>query len=311
MSKLVLSLKREYWEYRRVVLGIPIMLSILVIIASAMVTLYKTNDDGVSKLEQGQTLQTDRAAEKNLASQEPHEGTEKAKPLLNKEQLQLRTPFRFMAIYMAVAWFAALFYLLSSLYSDRKDKSILYWKSLPVSETQNVLSKFFFGSVVFALAAIVIGWLVYLFLYVFGFGAVNSPDAGDTWEYVERTFDFTRLFLWPLTAMLVGVLWGAPFFSFALLVSAVSKRMRFMTMLLPLLVIAALERIVFSSSVLIDFFTSHFPFAVVANLSDDASIIPTLNLFFVEKASSLIVGLVLSAVFLAEAIWYRNKRFEI
>jgi len=313
MNTLILSLKREYWEYRRVVIGIPLILSVLVVLASVMATMYHKhagNQVGeIVSIEQNESTAADGSAD-HKQNQTP-ERVEEITPSLTLEQLQDRTPFRFMAIYMAVAWFASLFYLLSSLYSDRKDKSILYWKSMPVSETQNVLSKFLFGAIGFPLFAIAIAWAVYLLLYIFGLGAVNSPDAGDSWEFVERTFDGTRLFFWPLIAAVLGALWGAPFFSFALLVSAASKRIPFLTMLLPLIIIAALERIVFSSSYLIDFFTSHFPFQVLAQLSDEASIRPLVNALFVERASSLVLGLALGAIFIVAATWYRNKRFEI
>ena len=40
-----------------------------------------------------------------------------------------------------VLYFVVLFYCISALYDERKDRSILFWKSLPATDTQTVLSK--------------------------------------------------------------------------------------------------------------------------------------------------------------------------
>jgi len=52
-----------------------------------------------------------------------------------------------ISLYMASLWpfivlaFVVFFYCLGSLYDDRKDRSVLFWKSLPVSDAQTVWSK--------------------------------------------------------------------------------------------------------------------------------------------------------------------------
>ena len=52
-----------------------------------------------------------------------------------------------LSLLMASAWplialaFVVFFYCLGALYSDREDRSVLFWKSLPLSDTQTVLSK--------------------------------------------------------------------------------------------------------------------------------------------------------------------------
>jgi len=252
MNKLILSLKREYWEYRRVVLGIPIVLSVLVIVGSAAVTMhekYGSNKTESSVISQQNVIENPELLPR---ADEPAERVP-AKPALTQEQLQQQTPFRFMAIYLAVAWLAAFYYLLSSLNTDRMDQSILFWKSVPVSETHHVLSKFIFGAFGFSTVAVLIGWLVYLVLLALGFGAMNSVDGGDTWQYVERTFDASRLFAWPIIAMVAAVIWGTPFFSYAILVSAVAKRRPFLPMILVPIIIVVVEKVLFSTNHVVGF----------------------------------------------------------
>ena len=76
----------------------------------------------------------------------------------------------------------------------------------------------------------------YLLLMMFGWGAINSLDGGDSWQFIERTFDAERFFVWPILGVVVGVFWGAPYFSYALLVSAMSKRFPFMLFLVAPLI---------------------------------------------------------------------------
>jgi energy-coupling factor transporter ATP-binding protein EcfA2 len=53
--------------------------------------------------------------------------------------------FIFGIVFFAMAYVYASWYLLDCLYADRKDRSILFWKSLPISDTQTVLAKLFTG----------------------------------------------------------------------------------------------------------------------------------------------------------------------
>ena len=45
------------------------------------------------------------------------------------------------ATFFAVMSIYSTWYLLDCLYADRKDRSVLFWKSLPISDTTTVLSK--------------------------------------------------------------------------------------------------------------------------------------------------------------------------
>src|SRR3546814_20822192 len=48
-----------------------------------------------------------------------------------------------MGLLVVVLGFVVFFYCLGALYDDRRDRSILFWKSLPVSDASTVLSKVF------------------------------------------------------------------------------------------------------------------------------------------------------------------------
>ena len=62
--------------------------------------------------------------------------------------------FSISALFHQVMYLVLIFYLAGSLYDDRRDRSILFWKSLPVSDTMTVASK--------VLAACILAPLLYL-----------------------------------------------------------------------------------------------------------------------------------------------------
>ena len=44
-------------------------------------------------------------------------------------------------VFMFAMWFLMVFYCLDALYAERKDRSILFWRSLPITDTETVVSK--------------------------------------------------------------------------------------------------------------------------------------------------------------------------
>ncbi len=114
-------------------------------------------------------------------------------------------------------------YLSGALYDDRKDGSVLFWRSLPVSDTAMVASKvamaMFVGSL-FVWIAVVIGHLIALFAIATmasargaaGFSVFASPGAlFGTWVFFAY-------------ALFIQALWWLPYYGWLLLVSAVSPR---------------------------------------------------------------------------------------
>ena len=73
------------------------------------------------------------------------------------------------------------FYLMDSLYADRKDRSILFWKSLPLSDTATVLSKLFTGMVTapaLMLAVVIITEIIIGILFVFAVAFIGINLLG-------------------------------------------------------------------------------------------------------------------------------------
>lgn len=136
---------------------------------------------------------------------------------------------------MVVFAFVVFFYLLGSLYDERKDRSVLFWKSLPVSDSQTVLSKVLTAMVVAPLIATLISIAVMLAfgVIVSVFIAINGGNPFTLYWAQLRPLDllFRSFGGWP-----VYILWALPTVGWLMLCSAWAKSKPFLwAVLLPIL----------------------------------------------------------------------------
>jgi ABC-2 type transport system permease protein len=137
-------------------------------------------------------------------------------------------------------------YCTDALHGERADRSILFWKSLPVSDTTTVLAKASIPFVVLpaiTLVMIIGGQLVLLLLHS-AFLAANGLDASVPWTYWHLPWE-TAVALY---ALVTAALWSAPVFGWLFLVSAWAQRTTFLWAVLPPLGIAILQPILFHES---------------------------------------------------------------
>lgn len=135
------------------------------------------------------------------------------------------------------------FYLLDCLYAERKDRSILFWKSLPVADGVTVVSKFFVGAVVLPLGTFVLALVTdVLFTIIWDLRAFigQAPDL-----VVWDTVAFLKTHAVMMLGLIVSMLWYAPFLAVFLLASAVVRRNVLMWVTVVPLVAEIVERIAF------------------------------------------------------------------
>jgi len=142
-----------------------------------------------------------------------------------------------------VASVVTTFYALDCLYAERKDRSILFWKSLPVSDGQTVLSKFLVALVVVPLGVFALALVSHLLALIIWKLRVASGGVPDVvrWD----TIAWVRGELVILLCLLLSSLWYAPLAAAALLLSAWVKRNPLVWATLPLLFVPIFEYIVF------------------------------------------------------------------
>ncbi len=234
--------------------------------------------------------------------------------------------FAFGAVFFVVMNLYATWYLVDCLYADRKDRSILFWKSLPISDTATVLAKLFTGLIaiplVYFLAADVSTLLMAFIVSVrarstFG-SALWQPDL---WLQLQA--------LW-LYLIVTTAIWYLPFAGYLLAISAWAKRAVMLWSILPPLALFLLERWFFGTHVvgtlLQDRTLGYLPYAF-HDASDRSAWVTTVidNDSFTTPASvwrlldpvgfvsspETWIGLIVGFAFIVVAVQLRLRRTEM
>ena len=230
--------------------------------------------------------------------------------------IALAMPYSHAAMLIMVTGFlVGIFYSLDALHGERRDRSILFWKSLPVSDLTAVLSKASIPLVVLPLLvlALTVSLQLVMLLVSAAFLLLSGVSAGTPWA--PPLFEMQLVTLYAVTVL---VLWHAPLYMWLLLVSGWARRAAFLWAVLPPLAIAALEYVAFHTSYLGSLLQDRlFGFAAAAfDLTDkngvpvDAHFIPLAQLApgrFLSSPS-LWLGLIIAAALLAAAVRLRRYR---
>ncbi|HYR23293.1 MAG TPA: hypothetical protein VEP30_10280 [Chthoniobacterales bacterium] len=158
----------------------------------------------------------------------------------------IELPYNIVAMMLIVtAFIVGFFYCLDALYGERRDRSILFWKSLPVSDLTTVLSKAIIPLAILPAIIFVIVTVTQLFMLLIS-SAVLLPSglAGTTWENFNLFRELVVLFY----GLTVIALWHAPIYGWALLISGIARRATFLWAVLPPLVVGIFEKVTFNTS---------------------------------------------------------------
>lgn len=133
----------------------------------------------------------------------------------------------FSAILQITLFFVVFFYLIGALYDDRKDRSILFWKSLPVSDAETVLAKVvtatWLAPLISFAATVVLGITFLCLLSVFVWA-----NGGDPLRLVWGPAEPASLYLRFLMAIPVNFVWSLPAVGWLLLASSFARSKPFL-----------------------------------------------------------------------------------
>jgi len=230
-------LRREYWENRGNFAIVPIAIGGFVI-AMLIFALFNTehfanmygsemmNSNGISI--SGMDLLGSLSIEfANLP-------LERRTTIWSMGLYGISTQFTFVLILVSII------YLLGSLYDDRKDRSILFWKSLPVSDLMTVTSKIV--TVLLVIPALyAIATILTFILMMFVLSIVAMFSGGDIWASIWQPAPFITLPIKIFFKHVIQSLWAAPFLAWLLLVSSWTKRKPILMATIPIGVITFLE----------------------------------------------------------------------
>jgi ABC-2 type transport system permease protein len=243
-----------------------------------------------------------------------------AAPDAAHQLIALAMPYSHAAwVLLLTGFIVGVFYSLDALHGERRDRSILFWKSLPVSDLTTVLAKVSIPLVILPLLVFGVTVILQLFMLVVNIAVLSMKGGNEAAMLGQLPFFQMELVL--LYGVIVLALWHAPLYAWLLLISGWARRATFLWAVLPPLAIAAFERIAFRTSHFGSLLGSRlFGFAAEAftfQTPDGAPIDPhliTLAQLTPGKflgSPGMWVGLVFAAAFLTAAVRLRRYREPI
>jgi len=286
-SRLFWSIRRELWENRAIYIA-PLAVAALIILGFFYSTL---------RMPAGLLIST--TVDTNGVVTHTSHGIDPIMPYTIAAGLIMGTTF-----------LVGIFYCLDALYGERRDRSILFWKSLPISDLTIVLSKAAIPLVLLPLltwAITVVTQSIMLLINVTIFHA-RGIDTGPIHSGLPLTQNSLML-LYHLVA--IHALWYAPIWCWFLLVSAWARRTPLLWATLPPLALGVLEMITLRSGHVFEFLKYRFhgpEGSDVYSGGQSMSMQMPLSPAHFLATPGLWAGLALAAVFLAAAVQLRRYR---
>jgi ABC-2 type transport system permease protein len=232
------------------------------------------------------------------------------------QPIALAMPYSHAAmLIMVVGLLVGIFYSLDALHGERRDRSILFWKSLPVSDLTTVLAKAIVPLAILPVLVFAITVTLQLIMLLVSAAVLLFSGAGAATPWHPPLFEMELVLLYSL---IVLALWHAPLYMWLLLVSGWPRRATFLWAVLPPLALAALEFIAFHTSYLGSLLQDRlYGFAAAAfDLKDKAGVPLDPHFIPLEQlapgrflsSSSLWFGLIFAAIFFAAAVRLRRYR---
>ena len=150
-------------------------------------------------------------------------------------------------------WILIVFYALDALYAERRDRSILFWRSIPLTDFETVLSKLVTALLVIPLVTFAVIVATHLIVFLITSMWLGARGA-NTWHLIWTAAPFFDNWTATLVFVMALSLWLSPFVGWFLFVSAFTKRSPLLIASLPIAILPLLEKILFKTSVFAEAF---------------------------------------------------------
>jgi ABC-2 type transport system permease protein len=282
LRRIYWSVRRELWESRSIYLA-PLAVAVLIVVGF-LISMIR--------------LPAKMRAVSALTMAQQHE--------------LIQQPYILAAVLlMGVSFIVVVFYCLDALHGERRDRSILFWKSLPVSDFTAVLAKASIPIVLVPLLTFAITVATQLIMLLLNAVVLlaNGLSVTTLWANVS---------LFPMWVMLLDHLvlghglWFAPFYGWLLLASVWARRAAFLWAILPPLAIGVFEKIAFGTS----HFAAMLQYRFTGSSAGSDSRTSGASMDVLTPVGSLNslgfwIGLAVTAAFLAAAVRLRRSQGPI
>jgi ABC-2 type transport system permease protein len=273
------SIRREFWEFRSIYIA-PLGVALLVLF-SFIVSMVRISHQ--------------------------------AEPMTEAEVIQ--RPYNFAALFlMGICFVVSIFYCLEALSTERRDRSILFWKSLPISDFTTVLTKFSIPIVALPVIAVVLTIVTHVIMLLLNSAVLLA--SGQSVSMLWSSLPLGQMWMMQAYHMLVlHGLWFAPVYGWLLLMSAWAGRLAILWAVVPFVVIGVFEKMLFNSQHFGHWMMYRFGGAPASNAYPGGHMAmhawAHLHLAEVLFNPSLWAGLIAAAVFLFLTARVRRSRGPI
>ena len=316
MNRLLALVKREFWENKGAFRTTPLVIGGIYIVLTLMFIVTFSHFDN--------EFQSLKELTRFLSQTEVG---------LRSEIIYGVTVAVFPGLFTLALAFVVFFYLLGSLYDDRKDRSILFWKSLPASDTLTLGSKLLSAMVV----APLIFWVVYVLTHIIimlVFSVVVLSLGENPWTLFLSLGSPFKGWSMVLLSYLAQSVWALPLYGWLMLVSSFAPRIPLLFAVLPPVVVAVLQIWIeflqtftlkkklfgvigewFANSPLIlsadnhgdDKLSVSLGIPLTDTFGHEVTVANMLDRLF---STHMLIGLAVAAVFLGTALWLRRRATE-
>ena len=239
MNNMLMLVRREFWEHRSLWIA-PLVWAGIIIVLSAwlfFVIIPRHAPEGVLNATHIEEIEGLSDADR----EEVRQAIETAKA---HDVPKTSISFSFLGISQLISSFACIvvfFYLIDCLFTERRDRSILFWKSLPLSDTQVVLSKLAVALIVVPIGVVVLAAVTQFVLFSLFWLKYHGTLFGNVladWNFVS----WMRALVVEFAILLCGVIWYAPIAAYFLLLSVWARKLVFLWAIVPFAALPALGR---------------------------------------------------------------------
>jgi ABC-2 type transport system permease protein len=296
MLQLTTSIKKEIWEYKKIFFWLPIIIASLMILAPLAVYLLNNTppDFWITRFQRLAEMQ---------------DGVMFSKLFFGFVS-GIFVPF------LLVATLVQVYYFIACLFDERRDLSILFWRSLPVSDAMSVGVKLFVGALVLPVIFLIAATLTLsLFLLV----------AFILCSVLAISYDISLWGLWASTDVLSNAmgywmnllpytLWLLPLYTWLMLVSMVSSKAPFLWAILPVILILILEGFItryfhLESSFFLNLLADYFSISqtTIDTYIGNHVMVSMAPMTVISEKISL-AGIALSGIFIYITYWFRANK---
>ena len=300
------SVRRELWEHRALYLA-PLIAAGLVLFGFL-----------VSGLHMVRNVSAADAATRAVHAMDTGnvEAFAKAAKLAVKTQAAVEMPFLVAAGFtFATVIVVVVFYGLGALYGERRDRTILFWKSLPVSDLTTVMAK---ATLPLVVAPVVIFTVTFATqLAMLAWSSLILLANGVSPSTLTAQLHFPLMWFALARALIVMSLWWSPVVAWLMLVSGWARRTPILWAVGPWAALCLVEYLAFQTQHVLGLIAGRLAGGYIAAFTVDGdgeapiSTLAGLNPLPLLRHPELWIGLAVAAVCFALAVRLRRYRDPI